>query len=46
MSKTAEGAKAYLDKYVYGVKDHESYLSLIGQERLNQCVELRERREA
>jgi len=46
MSKTAEGAKAYLDKYVYGVKDHESYLTLIGQERLNQCVELRERREA
>jgi len=46
MSKTAEGAKAYLDKYVYGVKDHESYLTLIGQERLNQCVELRERRKA
>ena len=46
MSKTAEGAKAYLDKYVYGVKDHASYLTLIGQERLNQCVELRERREA
>ena len=34
MSKTAEGAKEYLDKYVYGVKNHEEYLGLIGEERL------------
>lgn len=34
-SKTAEGAQAYLDKYVYGVKNHQEYLELIGQERLD-----------
>ena len=33
-SKTAEGAKAYLDKYVHGVRDHSQYLELIGSERL------------
>ena len=46
MSKSAEGAKAYLDKYVYGVKDHNGYLELIGKGRLEECVALRERREA
>jgi acyl CoA:acetate/3-ketoacid CoA transferase alpha subunit len=45
MSKTAEGAQAYLDKYVYGVENHDEYLELIGKERLGACVELRERRE-
>jgi acyl CoA:acetate/3-ketoacid CoA transferase alpha subunit len=45
-SKTAEGAQAYLDKYVYGVKDHDEYMKLVGDERLKQCVELRERRQA
>ena len=45
MSKTAEGAKDYLDKYVYGVRDHDGYLKLIGEERLQACVELREKRE-
>jgi acyl CoA:acetate/3-ketoacid CoA transferase alpha subunit len=45
MGKTAEGAQAYLDKYVYSVKDHDEYLNLIGKERLQACVELRERRE-
>lgn len=45
MSKTAEGSKAYLDKYVYGVKDHDEYLKRIGDERLKRCVELRETRE-
>jgi acyl CoA:acetate/3-ketoacid CoA transferase alpha subunit len=45
MGKTAEGAQAYLDKYVYGVKNHEEYLKLIGEERLQACVELREKRE-
>jgi len=44
-SKTAEGAQAYLEKYVYGVKDHQEYLALIGQERLDQLVEEREKRE-
>jgi glutaconate CoA-transferase subunit A len=44
-SKTAEGAQAYLDKYVYGVKDHAEYLALVGQERLTQMVVERERRE-
>jgi acyl CoA:acetate/3-ketoacid CoA transferase alpha subunit len=44
MSKTADGSKAYLDKYVYGVLDHDEYLELIGEERLKGCVELREKR--
>jgi hypothetical protein len=46
LSKTAEGAKEYLDKYVHNLKDHDEYLKLIGEERLAKCVELRERREA
>ncbi len=46
MSKTPEGAKEYLDKYVYGVKNHAEYLELIGEEKLGKCVELRERRGA
>jgi glutaconate CoA-transferase subunit A len=29
-SKTPEGTQEYLDKYVYGVKDHWGYLELIG----------------
>lgn len=29
-SKTPEGTKEYLDKYVYGVKDHWEYLELLG----------------
>jgi len=33
-SEDAATAKAYLDKYVYGVKDHQEYLGLIGKERL------------
>jgi len=32
-SKTEEGTRAYLDKYVYGVADYQEYLELIGQER-------------
>ncbi len=43
-SKTAEGAQAYLDKYIFGVKDHAEYLNLIGEERLKEVVNLRERR--
>jgi len=46
MSKTAEGAQEYLDKYVYGLKNHDEYLKLIGEEKLQECVELREKREA
>jgi len=34
-SKTAEGAQAYLDDTVYGVENHQQYLELIGQERLD-----------
>ncbi|MEJ2485415.1 MAG: CoA-transferase [Anaerolineales bacterium] len=45
MSKTAEGANAYLDKYVYGLDTHDDYLALIGEQRLQECVELREKRE-
>jgi acyl CoA:acetate/3-ketoacid CoA transferase len=30
VSKTAEGFQKYLDKYVYGVKDHWDYLELVG----------------
>jgi 3-oxoacid CoA-transferase subunit A/glutaconate CoA-transferase subunit A len=30
LSKTDEGVKQYLDKYVYGVKDFDEYLELIG----------------
>jgi glutaconate CoA-transferase subunit A len=33
-SKTPETAQTYLDKYIYGVKDHQEYLDLIGAERL------------
>jgi acyl CoA:acetate/3-ketoacid CoA transferase alpha subunit len=46
MSKTVEGTKEYLDKYIYGLKDHNEYLKLIGEEKIKECVELRERREA
>jgi len=45
MSKTAEGSKEYLDKYVYGPKNHDEYLKLIGEKRLGACVDLREKRE-
>ena len=43
-SRTPEGAKAYLDKYVYGVKNHQEYLELIGKARLDQLVSEREKR--
>jgi len=33
-SKTPEGAQAYLEKYIYGVRDHREYLDRIGKERL------------
>ncbi len=43
-SKTAEGAKAYLDRYIYGVANHEEYMKLIGEDRLSQLAEEREKR--
>ena len=45
-SKTAQGAQAYLDKYVYGVKSHDEYLQLIGKEKLDKLVERREKRDS
>jgi acyl CoA:acetate/3-ketoacid CoA transferase alpha subunit len=33
-SKTAEGTRQYLDRYVYGPADHAAYLEVIGQTRL------------
>lgn len=36
LTKTPEGVKAYLDKYVYGVEDHWEYLERVGgSKRLN-----------
>jgi glutaconate CoA-transferase subunit A len=43
-SKTAEGAKAYLDKYIYGVAGHQEYMKLIDEPRLSQLVDEREKR--
>lgn len=38
-SKTPEGTQEYLDKYVYGVKDHWGYLELLGgMEYLNNLI--------
>jgi acyl CoA:acetate/3-ketoacid CoA transferase alpha subunit len=45
MSKTAEGAQDYLGKYIHNLKNHAEYLKFIGEERLKQAVELREKRE-
>ncbi len=33
MSKTDDGVREYLDKYVYGVKDFSNYLELVGGEK-------------
>jgi 3-oxoacid CoA-transferase subunit A/glutaconate CoA-transferase subunit A len=33
-SKTEETTKAYMDKYIHGVKDHAAYCKLVGEERL------------
>jgi len=45
MSKTVEGTRSYLDKYVFGVANHQEYMQLIGEERLARLVDERERRE-
>ena len=39
-SKTVEGTQAYLDKYIYGVADHQEYLDLIGQDRLGELRDM------
>jgi acyl CoA:acetate/3-ketoacid CoA transferase alpha subunit len=44
-SRIEEDARTYMDRYVYGVENHQEYLNLIGQERLDQLVQERERRE-
>ncbi|OGO27440.1 MAG: hypothetical protein A2136_02950 [Chloroflexi bacterium RBG_16_54_11] len=44
-SKTVESTQGYLDKYVYGVKNHQEYMKLIGEQRLAQLVDEREKRE-
>ncbi len=33
-SKNEETTKAYLEKYIFGVKDHAAYSKLVGEERL------------
>jgi glutaconate CoA-transferase subunit A len=33
-SKEETTARAYLDKYIFGVKDHQDYLDLVGADRL------------
>jgi 3-oxoacid CoA-transferase subunit A/glutaconate CoA-transferase subunit A len=41
LSKTPEGIKSYLEKYVYGVENFEEYLTLIGGiKRLNYLKQL------
>jgi glutaconate CoA-transferase subunit A len=32
--KEEQTARAYLDRYVFGLRNHEEYLQLIGPERL------------
>lgn len=39
-SKTVEGTQAYLDKYIIGLTDHQEYLALIGESRLNELKEM------
>ena len=44
-SDTDEGARAYLQEWIYDLPDHQAYLEKVGQERLERLVEGRERRE-
>ena len=44
-NKTAEGAQAYMDRLVHGVADHEKHLERVGRQRLDELIEMRERRE-
>jgi glutaconate CoA-transferase subunit A len=43
-AKTDEGARAYLQEWIYDLPDHQAYLNKVGQERLDRLVEGRERR--
>jgi glutaconate CoA-transferase, subunit A len=36
MTKTLEGTRDYMDKWIYGLKDHEALLAQVGEERLEQ----------
>jgi acyl CoA:acetate/3-ketoacid CoA transferase alpha subunit len=38
-SKDARTAQEYLQKYIYDVRDHQAYLAVIGEARLNQLRE-------
>jgi len=44
-SKTEEGARAYLQEWIYDLPDHQAYLEKVGRERLERLVAGRERRE-
>lgn len=35
VSKDPQTTRTYLDKYIYGVKDHQEYMDLIGREHLD-----------
>jgi acyl CoA:acetate/3-ketoacid CoA transferase alpha subunit len=39
-SKTVESTQAYLQKYIYDLADHQEYLDLIGQSRLQELKEM------
>ncbi|MFO8036381.1 MAG: CoA-transferase [Anaerolineales bacterium] len=39
-SKDPESTQAYLNKYIYDLKDHQEYLDLIGQERLRELQDM------
>jgi acyl CoA:acetate/3-ketoacid CoA transferase alpha subunit len=39
-SKDPETAQAYLQKYIYDLKDHQAYLDLIGADRLQELKDL------
>jgi 3-oxoacid CoA-transferase subunit A/glutaconate CoA-transferase subunit A len=43
-SRTDEGTQAYLEKYVHGVADHQTYLDLVGWERLEELRQAAEGR--
>jgi glutaconate CoA-transferase subunit A len=40
VSQKPETTQAYLDKYIYSVKDHQEYLALIGDERLKHLQDI------
>jgi glutaconate CoA-transferase subunit A len=39
-SKDPETTQAYLEKYIYDLKDHQEYLDLIGKKRLKELQDL------